>query len=63
MDHLCVWVNEYGKARVFTTTLGHHNVTMQDPIYLDMVTRGILWVTGKLEADGSPAPELRPLKE
>ncbi len=60
MDHLCAWVNEYGKARVFTTTLGHHNVTMQDPVYLDMVTRGILWVTGNLQADGSPVSELAP---
>ena len=54
MDHPCVWVNQYGKARVFTTTLGHHNVTMREPVYLDMVTRGLLWATGKLRADGEP---------
>ena len=54
MDHLCIWLNHYGKARVFTTTLGHHNVTMREPIYLDLVTRGLLWATGNLGADGEP---------
>ncbi|MCA9067863.1 MAG: ThuA domain-containing protein, partial [Planctomycetaceae bacterium] len=39
----CVWTNEYGKARVFCTTIGHYNETMADPAYLDMVTRGLLW--------------------
>lgn len=39
----CVWTNEYGKARVFATTIGHYNETMVEPTYLDMVTRGLLW--------------------
>ena len=63
MDHVCVWLNEYGKARVFTTTLGHHNVTMRDPVYLDLVTRGILWVTGKLGADGAPVRGFAPVEK
>lgn len=46
--HGCIWVNEYGKARVFGTTLGHHNETMLEETYLDLVTRGLLWVTGNL---------------
>ena len=44
--HDCVWVNQYGKGRVFGTTLGHHNETMQEDIYLSMVARGLLWATG-----------------
>ena len=52
------WVNEYGakKTRVFSTTIGHNNMTVQDDRYLDLVTHGVLWATGHLQADGTPAP-------
>jgi uncharacterized protein len=53
--HPLVWTNTYGNARVFVTTMGHNNETMEDPFYLDLVTRGLLWTVGKLESDGSPA--------
>lgn len=42
------WVNQYGKTRVFSTTLGHNNETVGDPRYLDLVTRGLLWSCDKL---------------
>ncbi len=51
-----VWVNTYGKTRVFGTTVGHYNNTMREPIYLDLVGRGLLWACGKLSEDGKPAP-------
>jgi uncharacterized protein len=54
--HHVIWTNEYGKAKVFGTTLGHGNHTMQDPVYLDLVARGLLWACGKLGADGKPLP-------
>jgi type 1 glutamine amidotransferase len=54
-DHIVIWVNTYGKARVFTTTLGHFNSTMETPEYLGLVTRGLLWATGHLNDDGTPA--------
>ncbi len=50
-----VWVNTYGKARVFGTTVGHYNHTMQEPLYLDLVARGLLWACGKLTDEGKPA--------
>ena len=55
--HTCVWVNEYGenKSRVFGTTIGHHNETMVEDTYLDLITRGLLWAAGKLEDDGTPS--------
>ena len=55
-DTVVVWTNEYGakKTRVFSTTLGHNNVTVEDPRYLDLVTRGLLWACDKLDADGKP---------
>ncbi len=53
-DHVVIWVNTYHKARVFCTTLGHFNSTMEAPVYLDLVTRGLLWACDKLKDDGTP---------
>jgi type 1 glutamine amidotransferase len=53
-DNVCIWMNTYGKARVFGTTLGHHNETMQHEVWLDTVARGLLWAVDKLQADGTP---------
>ena len=47
-DEVCVWTNEFGKGRVFGTTLGHHNETVGHPAYLDLLTRGTLWACDKL---------------
>ncbi|HTI70933.1 MAG TPA: discoidin domain-containing protein [Candidatus Limnocylindria bacterium] len=49
-DEVCVWANQYRSTRVFGTTLGHHNETVSSPAYLDLVTRGLLWACGKLDA-------------
>lgn len=54
--HPCVWVNQAGKARVFGTTIGHHNETMESSQWMDMTARGLLWAVGKLRDDGTPAP-------
>lgn len=55
-DSVVVWTNLYGpkKTRIFSTTIGHNNATVQDPRYLDLVTRGLLWTCGKLGDDGKP---------
>lgn len=53
-DHIVVWANTYGNGRVFATTLGHGNGTMGNPVYLDLVTRGLLWSCDKLKEDGLP---------
>jgi len=55
-NHVCVWVNNFGKARVFGTSLGHHNETMNTSEYLDLVARGVLWSCHKLDEDGKPLP-------
>jgi type 1 glutamine amidotransferase len=55
-EYPCIWVNTYGKARVFGTTLGHGDKTMSDPVYLDLLTRGLLWACGKLDENGKPLP-------
>jgi type 1 glutamine amidotransferase len=57
-----IWVNTYHDARVFGTTIGHSNKTVGDPVYLDLVTRGLLWACGKLDDDGKPKPGYGPTK-
>lgn len=56
-DFVVAWINHYGakKTRVFSTTIGHNNATVEDPRYLDLVTRGVLWATGHLKENGSIA--------
>lgn len=54
-NHIVVWTNTYGKARLFGTTLGHNNLTMSSDVWLDAVARGLLWSVGKLNEDGTPA--------
>ena len=50
------WTNTYnGKTRVFSTTIGHNNATVEDAKYLDLVTRGVLWATNHINPDGTPA--------
>ena len=44
-----IWVNDFHGTRVFGTTFGHTNGTFSDPVFLDLVTRGILWSAGKLK--------------
>ena len=60
-EAVVVWTNEFGpnKTRIFSTTLGHFNETVADDRYLDLVTRGLLWATGNLEADGTPSAGLK----
>jgi hypothetical protein len=47
-DCVVVWTNNYRGTKVFATTLGHNNGTVEDPRYLDMVARGLLWSCDKL---------------
>lgn len=53
-EFVVVWTNDYGKTRVFNTTIGHNNETVGDDRYLDLVTRGLLWACDKLGPDGTP---------
>ena len=56
----CVWVNEFEGTRVFGTSVGHHNETMAEGVYLDLVTRGLLWSANRLTDDGKPVSGMEP---
>jgi len=51
-DRIVAWVNDYHGTRVFSTTIGHNNATVEDARYLDLVARGLLWACGKLNDKG-----------
>jgi type 1 glutamine amidotransferase len=62
-EAVVAWTNTYaGKTRVFATTLGHNNSTVADGRYLDLVTRGLLWATDKLNEQGRPKGGYGPKK-
>ena len=44
-----VWINQYGKARVFGTTYGHSDDVWRDQNFLMVVSRGTLWAAGRLK--------------
>lgn len=46
-DHAVVWTNSYHGTRVFGTTYGHGNVTWHDPVFIALLSRGLLWAAGR----------------
>ncbi len=48
-EHPVFWVNQFGKARVFGTTYGHSDETFQEKPFIDVLARGVLWVTDNLK--------------
>jgi type 1 glutamine amidotransferase len=54
-ETVVTWTNDYNGTKVFNTTIGHNNVTVEDARYLDLVTRGVLWACGKLNEKGEIA--------
>lgn len=55
-QHALIWANTCGQGRVFGTTLAHANKTFEDPVFLDLFTRGLLWACDQLDAQGKPKP-------
>ena len=55
-ESVVVWSNDYNGTRVFSTTIGHNNATVEDSRYLDLVARGLLWACGKVDAGGNIDP-------
>ena len=47
-EAVVAWTSPFGRTRVFSTTLGHMTESVNDPRYLNMVTRGLLWSCDKL---------------
>lgn len=56
VEHVVAWSGTYGKAKVFSTTLGHDLKTVNLPVYHQLLANGILWACDKLDKDGKPLP-------
>ncbi len=58
VETVVTWANEFGpkKTRVFSTTIGHNSVTVEDARYLDLVARGLIWAVNRPDVLRSPAP-------
>ena len=46
-EYPVAWTNDYHGTRVFGTTFGHGNATWHDPVYVALVSRGLLWAAGR----------------
>lgn len=50
IDEPVIWVNQYGKGRVFNNALGHDTVALADKNYQQWMRRGVEWAaTGQVE--------------
>ncbi|MSU22863.1 MAG: ThuA domain-containing protein [Opitutus sp.] len=42
-----IWANDYHGTRVFGTTFGHGNATWHDPVFIAVISHGLLWAAGR----------------
>lgn len=50
-DWALVWAHRYGKGRVYVNALGHTQEVWDNPVFKDLMVRGILWAIGELPLD------------
>jgi type 1 glutamine amidotransferase len=49
-DEPVIWINNYGKGRVYENVLGHDAKALADPNYQNWLRRGVIWAaTGKVD--------------
>jgi type 1 glutamine amidotransferase len=56
-DFAVTWVKDYGKGRVFYSTLGHVEEVYDNPDIKKMYIEGIKWALGLTQADTKPHPK------
>jgi type 1 glutamine amidotransferase len=57
------WVKNYGDGRVYYNNLGHNDATWTKKPFLDSLLAGIKWVTGEIDGDATPNPEVSAKEE
>ncbi|WP_241654892.1 ThuA domain-containing protein [Granulicella sibirica] len=55
-DFAVAWTHQYGKGRVFYSTLGHTEEAWEDPDILRMYSEAIKWSLGMTEGSTMPRP-------
>ncbi len=53
-----LWVKDYGKGRVMHMSLGHREDVWENPTYQQSLLGGIRWLSGQVDADATPNPEV-----
>jgi len=48
------WARIYGKGRVFYTNMGHRDDMWQSALFQSVLTGGISWAVGRVDADVTP---------
>ena len=46
-EYPVIWTSDYHGARIFGTTFGHGNATWHDPVFIALVSRGLIWAAGR----------------
>jgi type 1 glutamine amidotransferase len=57
-DFAVSWVQDYGKGKVFYTSLGHRKEVWKDPRFQEHLIGGLKWATGQLPGDSTPSAKL-----
>jgi type 1 glutamine amidotransferase len=57
-DFAVAWCHDYGKGRVFYTSLGHRRDVWRDPRFQAHLMGGLKWATGLLPGDATPSAKL-----
>lgn len=58
-DYAISWCREYGKGRVFYTSLGHRREVWRDPKFQEHLMGGLNWAVGRLPGDATPSGKLK----
>ena len=48
------WARNYGKGRVFYTSMGHREDVWENPMYQGLLLGALGWATGRIDADVTP---------
>ncbi len=62
-DFPVAWAKNYGKGRVFYSTLGHAPEAWDNPILQQMYYEAIRWSLGLVDGDTTPMPPPKPLPQ
>ena len=62
-DYAMSWIRNYGKGRVFCTSLGHTPILFTQPVWTQHLFAGIQFILGDLEADATPSARLSQRKK
>jgi type 1 glutamine amidotransferase len=57
-DYAISWCHDYGKGKVFYTSMGHRRETWRDPRFQDSLIGGLKWTLGLAKGDATPTSKL-----